>query len=165
MAKKLILICGPNGVGKSATARRLNERLLHSARVDSDWCRCVNQMEFTEELMSLNERNITSLLTNYLSCSYVWYVIFSYGFHGPRQQIFDRVMSDLARFAYEFVPVLLTCDVAENVRRMTQDGRDEARIERALAQSRPVYDGLPYTRIDTTHLTVDDVVDRICELL
>ena len=32
--KRLIFICGPNGVGKSTTCRRLNEKLFHSAQVE-----------------------------------------------------------------------------------------------------------------------------------
>ena len=162
--KKLIFVCGPPGVGKSVTCQRLNERLPYSARVDSDWCRCVNPWEFSQELIALNERNLTALLTNYLSCDYVRYVIFSYGFHGPRKLIFDVVMANIARFGFQFVPVVLTCDVGENTRRMEQDGRDRQRIMRAL-EHRSVYDDLSYEKIDNTHLNVDDVVSRIVALL
>jgi len=163
-AKTLIFVCGPNGVGKSTTCRRLNERLPYSARVDSDWCRCVNPWEFSEELIELNVMNLTALLGNYLRCGYVRYVIFPYGLHGPRKRIFDRTMAALADIGHHFVPVLLTCETDENVRRMQQDGRDPRRIERAL-EARGVYEGLRYPAIDTTHLSVDEVVDRVLELL
>jgi hypothetical protein len=74
-------------------------------------------------------------------------------------------MANISGLDYEFVPVVLTCEVTENVRRMKEDGRDEERIRRAMDHSRAVYDSLPYTSIDTTNLTVDEVVDRVCELL
>lgn len=162
--KRLIFICGPNGVGKSTTCRRLNEKLLHSAQVDSDWCRAIYPFEFSEELMKVNEKNITSLLTNYLECDYIKDIIFSYGFHGPRRQIFDRVMLNISRFQFEFIPIILTCNTDENVKRMKQDGRGEVRIEYSINHSRNVYNDLTYRRIDTTNLSVDEVVDEILAL-
>ena len=53
----------------------------------------------------VNEKNITSLLLNYLSCDYIEYIIFSYGFHGLRKQIFDKVITNISIFPYEFLPV------------------------------------------------------------
>lgn len=163
--KKLIFICGPNGVGKSTVCQRLNERLSHSARIDSDWCRCINPFEFSQELMTVNEKNITSLLSNYLACDYFEYVIFSYGFHGPRKQIFDKVIFNISSFDYEFLPVILTCNVEENIKRMKQDGRSEKRIQNAITHSRHAYDDLPYIPIDTTNLGADEVVDEIIKLV
>lgn len=159
--KKFIFICGPNGVGKSTVSHRLNERISHSARVDSDWCRAINPFEFSQELMAVNEKNITSLLSNYLSCDFIEYIIFTYGFHGHRKQIFERVMENISSFEYEFLPVILTCNVNENIRRMKQDGRSEDRIQRAIVNTRQIYDDLPYVRIDTTNLNVDEVADKI----
>lgn len=46
---------------------------------------------------------------------------------------------------------------------MTRDGRDPARIQRAL-HVRYLYDALPYAAIDTTHLTFDQTADRIIQI-
>lgn len=40
--KKLILIIGPNGVGKTTTAKILLQKLSKCAYVDADWCRVIN---------------------------------------------------------------------------------------------------------------------------
>ena len=37
--KKLIFICGSNGIGKSTACRTLVTKLSNSAYIDSDWCR------------------------------------------------------------------------------------------------------------------------------
>lgn len=46
--KQLVVLIEPNGVGKRTTARRFVENYVHSAYVDSDWCRFMNPFEFTE---------------------------------------------------------------------------------------------------------------------
>jgi adenylate kinase family enzyme len=46
--KQLIIIIGPNGVGKSTTAKKIVEQFEKTAYVDSDWCRVMNPFAFTE---------------------------------------------------------------------------------------------------------------------
>lgn len=117
---------------------------------------------WNEEMISLTTRNITHMLRSYLTCAWLDYVIFSYGFHGPGQQIWETVLSNLQDIAYRFVPITLTCGEEENNARMTRDGRDPDRIKRALA-ARHLYEALPYPRIDTTYLTIDETADRVME--
>ena len=47
--KKLIVIIGPNGVGKSTTAKSFMFYYSKSAFADSDWCRAINPFPFTQE--------------------------------------------------------------------------------------------------------------------
>jgi cytidylate kinase len=162
--KTLIFIVGPNGVGKSTTCVHLHTRLLRSSLVESEWCRRINPFELTPEVERLAQDNMTALLRSYLRCSLVDYVIVCYGLHGPRRRIFDSVMSGLGDVELRLLPVVLTCDREESVRRMLLDGRDAARIERAL-QTRSSYEATGYSSIDTTCLTVEETVDRILELL
>ncbi len=48
-------------------------------------------------------------------------------------------------------------------RRMTRDGREPSRIRRVL-EARSLYNALPYPRIDTTRLSVQETADRIIEI-
>lgn len=45
--KKLIVIVGPNGVGKSTTARTMVVKCPKCTYVDSDWCRVIMPFSFT----------------------------------------------------------------------------------------------------------------------
>ena len=117
-----------------------------------------------EATIALTIANMTQMLRNYLSCSWLDYVLFSYGFHGARQRIWDTVHDALQDVPHTFVPITLTCDEAENVARMKRDGRDRGRIERAIA-NRGLYDGLPHPLIDATHLTVEQTADRVIEIV
>lgn len=163
--KKLIFICGPNGVGKSTACEMLNQKLMNSARLDSDWCRCINPFDFTSETIEIIEKNITAILRNYLESKTIEYVIFSYGFHGPRKKIFTNIMHNLKDVVFRFVPIVLTCSEFENIKRMENDKRDIARIKRSLENTRELYNDLKYPRIDTTDLTVEQTVDEILKLL
>jgi len=124
----------------------------------------IHPFAWNEEIVALTIHNITHMLRGYLTCTWLDAVIFSYGFHGPRQQIWDTVLGNLQDITYAFVPVTLICEEATHVLRMTRDGRDPGRIERALA-TRPLYEALPYPRIDTTHLTVDEIAGQVMALV
>jgi energy-coupling factor transporter ATP-binding protein EcfA2 len=159
-----VFIHGPNGVGKSTVCKAVHHRLSHSAWLESEWCRMTHPFVLNGETIPVTIGNITHILRSYLACSWLDYVIFSYGFHGPRRQIWETVLSNLQDIPYVFAPITLTCDREENITRMVYDGRDQARIQHALAVGY-LYDALPYPKIDTTHLTIEQTADRVIEIV
>jgi len=87
----------------------------------------MNPYDFSPELMRINEKNMTSLLSNYLSSNQFDFITWTYGFHGKRKQIYDNIIASLQKYPYTFRPFILTCEIEENVRRMQTDGRNEPR--------------------------------------
>ncbi|MNC72227.1 hypothetical protein D3C75_1232540 [compost metagenome] len=59
---------------------------------------------------------------------------------------------------------MLECGLEENIRRMRADHRDEARIQRAVANTRHIYDEVPYPRIDVSGMTVMETAEAILKL-
>lgn len=165
--KKLIFVCGASGIGKSTICAKLYKTLNNSAFVDSDYCRMIYPFEFSDELKSIVEDNMATMLINYLRCSTIDNVIFLYGFHGPRKQIFDNIMTRASNtgITYEFMPIILECELEENVRRARNDGRDENRIKFGLENSRELYRQYDYPRLDITHLTVDEAVESLTNMI
>ena len=53
--KKLIVILGPNGVGKTTAAKAFLDKYTKCAYVDADWCRSINPF-----LLTTTERNYIS---------------------------------------------------------------------------------------------------------
>ena len=162
--KNLIFICGASGIGKSTICNTLYKKMQQTAFVDSDHCRMINPFEFSNEIKKVVTNNMTALLTNYLNCSVINNVIFLYGFHGPRKQIFDNIITNisLTGISYNFIPIILECELEENIRRARKDGRDERRIRYGIEVSRDVYNQYDtYRRLDITHFTVDEAVDRL----
>ena len=97
-------------------------------------------------------------------CLWLEYVLFPYGFHGPRQQIWQIVKNNLQDVPHTFAPVTLTCEEEEHIARMIRDGRDQARIQRAL-DTRHIYNALPYPKIDMTNLSVEQTADLVIKIV
>ena len=165
--KKLIFICGANGIGKSTTCAKLYKKLNDSALVDSDHCRIMNPFDFTDEQKNIVEDNMATMLINYLKCSTTENVIFLYGFHGPRKQIFDNIMIRLSNtgIPFAFIPIILECELEENIRRAQNDERSEYRIKYGIENSRDIYNQYDYPRLDITYLTVDEAVEKLINMI
>ncbi len=162
--KKLLFICGPNGVGKTTVCRYIVENKSNTAYVDSDACRLLNPFVLDDVTIPVISKNISDMIRNYLNCEYVDTVLFSYGFHGRRKEVFDSVLTSLEDTVYQFQPVLLICEEEENIRRMRQDGRDAERVRRGIEQSRKAFENVGYQTLDVTQLTVADTADKILKL-
>jgi len=162
--KKLIFICGANGIGKTTICKQLLCKIEGSAYVDSDTLRMINPNVLDDRTIPAVSANISCIIKNYFMCPAVENVFFSYGFHGRRKEVFSIVMSSLENMEYEFCPVLLECGESENIRRMKCDGRDEERICRGVDISRKAFDGVDYPMLDITNLSVDEAVCEIIRL-
>jgi len=165
--KRLIFVCGASGIGKSTICAKLYRKLNDSAFVDSDHCRMMNPFSFTDEQKFIVEDNMSTMLINYLKCSTVESIIFLYGYHGPRKQIYDNIMMRLSNtgIPFKFLPIILECELDENIKRAQNDGRPEYRIKWGVENSRNVYDRYDYPRLDITYLTVDEAVDKLFNMI
>lgn len=165
--KRLILLCGPNGIGKSTAARALYEQMAGSALVDADQCRMIACAGFPEAVIETQRRNLTDLICNYLACPVVGDVILVYGLHGHRARVLEEVLQQVRRRVEPFCycPIVMTCSREENLRRARGDGRDEERVQRGVAASRPPYEGLDWPCLDVTDLSVAQTVQGLCEIL
>ena len=161
--KNLLFLCGPNGIGKTTVSRKIVEMRPGTAYVDSDPCRLMNPFVLNDETIPTIAKNISDMIGNYLDCPVVDTVIFTYGFHGRRKEVFERILQNLSGNEYRFLPFLLCCEEEENIKRMACDGRDPARIARAVAQSRKAFDGIPYPTIDVTHLDAKQAAQTIMQ--
>lgn len=166
MAKRLILILGPNGVGKSTVCAELLSHIPHSAYIDTDMLKMANPAEFTDQMITLHKKNILSLMHNYFHCGFVDTILLPYGIHGHRKAMLREMIADLQdHYDLHIDTVILTCSEEENVRRMKSQGRDDARIARALQYSRYLYQDTVYPLVDVTNLTVKQTAMEIIGLL
>ncbi len=164
--KQLIVVVGPNGVGKTTAAKKIIERYENVAYVDSDWCRVISPFAFTESTKETITENIFCLLRNYLSCNDVNRVVFTYAWHGERKAVFEKVMEKLNNepIAFMLTIIILKCSKDENLKRAIQDGRDEIRIKRGMEMTFSYYDNFDYPCIDTTNMTPTAVAQQIIRL-
>lgn len=160
--KTILLLLGPNGIGKSTTAKHILEKQPNTALVDSDWCRAMNPYN-----IDTVTNNIYSLISNYLHCPKIKTVIFPYGFHGDRKKRYDAVINKLIEDGLDFTvfPVILMCSLEENISRAQNDMRDNERIQRGIENTFHFYDKYDYPKIDTTDINAEQVAERIISLL
>jgi len=165
--KQLIVIIGPNAVGKTTTAKCLVEKLPKTAYVDSDWCRFMNPFQLSEITKQTVTKNIYDLLYNYLSCEALENVIFTYSWHGERKEIYDNLICGLKDTGLQFEEkiVVLKCSEEENRNRAKCDGRDMTRIERGMRNTFSFYDEYTYPSVDTTDMTPEEATEEIIKRL
>ena len=165
--KRLVVIVGPNAVGKTTTAKCLVDKLPKTAYVDSDWCRFMNPFPFTEVTKKTVTKNMYDILCNYLVCEEIENVIFTYSWHGERKEIYDKLISEFRsnEIKFEEKILVLKCTKEENISRAEKDGRDRTRMERGMKNTFSLYDEYDYPSIDSTNMSTNEVAERIIELI
>ena len=91
--KKLYLIGGTMGVGKTAVSQQLKKDLPNSVFLDGDWCWDANPFQVTEETKTMVTDNICYLLNNFLHCSAYENIIFCWVMH--EQHIIDSIIENV----------------------------------------------------------------------
>ncbi len=159
--KNFLFLCGANGIGKTTIAKEIIRVLPHTAYVDSDPCRMMNPFVLDDNTIPTISKNISDLITNYMNCPLIETVIFTYGFHGRRREVFDNIILNISKVEYRLVPFLLWCTEEENIHRMSLDGRSKERVKRAISESRGAFENISYPKIDITNLSPEQAAKLI----
>ena len=160
--KKLIVINGTMGVGKTAVSSVLNKKLKPSVWLDGDWCWHMNPWIVDEQNKNMVEDNISYLLNNFLNNDNYQYIIFNWVLH--KESIWQSLYSKLLITDYELQRFTLICNEKKLRERMIKNNRAATVVERSV-QNYQHYLAQNTTKIDTTELTINEVVDRIIGLL
>ena len=164
--KRLILIGGPMGVGKTTVCKELMERLAPAAFLDGDWCWYMSPFLVNDETKAMVKDNITAVLDRYLQSPELENVIFGWVLH--EQEILDELLSRLHTNGVDVKVVTLMCTEKTLRQRLQRDVltglREKSVIERAVDRL-ACCEKLPYTKIWTDGLSVGEVVGRVLDLL
>ena len=162
--KTLYLIGGPMGVGKTTVSQALKKLLPHSVFLDGDWCWDAHPFQVTEETKAMVMDNIRHLLANFLCCTAYENVIFCWVMH--EQSIIDDILSALDVKDVRVRCISLICDATALTARLQKDIdaglREEDVIPRSLARL-ALYDALKTEKIDTSHLSPDQLAAILAE--
>lgn len=97
--KKLIIVNGTMGVGKSSVCKQLFKSLDRSVWLDGDWCWMMQPWTVNDENIIMVENNINYLLHSFLTNTSFDYVIFSWVLH--RKEMIDRLLARLSDLEFE----------------------------------------------------------------
>lgn len=163
--KRLYMIGGPMGVGKTAACRQLQQLLDRSVFLDGDWCWDMHPFQVTEETKRMVQENIVFLLNNFLSCTAYDHVIFCWVLH--QQNIIDDLLARLRTDNCEVHLISLVCTPGELARRIQKDVEAGIRGEDAAGRSLSrlaLYDSLSTLKLDVTELTPEETAGQILRL-
>lgn len=162
MGKKLIIINGPSGVGKTTVCWGLYKEFEKSVWLDGDWCWMMNPFKVNEENLKMAEDNIAYMLKNFIENLNYEYVIL--GWIIFNNQMFDRVLRKLKDKDYKLYKITLLCSEEKLRERMILDHREAGNIETSV-HSIKYYKPLDTNKLDTTNLTADEVVHEIVDMV
>jgi chloramphenicol 3-O-phosphotransferase len=164
--KRLILVNGTMGVGKTATCRELLHMLRPGVFLDGDWCWNMEPFVVTDETKNMVMENITCLLRNFLSCSQYESVLFCWVMH--EESILKDLLSRLEGLDFRVYRFTLTATEQALRARILKDVechlRDIDGLERSLQRLR-MYDTMHTIKIDVSAVTPREAAEQIFQRL
>ena len=165
MIKKLYMIGGTMGVGKTTVCQQLKRDLQNSVFLDGDWCWDASPFQVTNETKVMVTVNICYLLNNFLKCSAYENIIFCWVMH--EQSIINSILEKLDTQNCEVKSISLVANEKTLCERLSTDVergiRSEDIIERSIARI-PMYQTLDTIIIDTNAKDVAVIANEIKQL-
>ncbi|WP_286911026.1 AAA family ATPase [Clostridium sp. UBA1652] len=165
MKKKLIIINGTMGVGKSTISKALYKNLENSVWLDGDWCWMMNPFVVNDENKKMVEDNIVYLLSNFLRNSSLEYVVFNWVIH--EESIFELLLNRLKDFDFELYKITLICSEEVLRNRIIEDfknGRGDRNLENSLKRLE-LYKNMDTIKIDTSNKKIDETIEKIINII
>lgn len=160
--KRLYIIGGTMGIGKTTVSKVLNKKLANSVFLDGDWCWNMDPFVVNEETKALVLDNICCLLNNFINCSVFDNIIFCWVLH--QQDTIDELLTRINLENVDVKVISLVCNQEALIKRLQQDIDQNIRtndvIERSLERLKH-YQNLNTIKIDVSNLTVNQTVAAI----
>lgn len=144
--KRLIIVSGTMGVGKTSACAALYKMAPRTVWLDGDWCWLMNPWNMCDENKRMVMSNILWILRSYLRNTTFDNVVFSWVLH--RREIIEELLAGLAGLEYSLNAFVLTCSPATLEGRMIADGRSSQQVEDSLSRMR-LYSEIGWTVVDT----------------
>ncbi|MEK4851864.1 AAA family ATPase [Paenibacillus sp. FSL H7-0756] len=160
--KKLVIVNGTMGVGKSTIVSKLYKELQHSVWLDGDWCWQMNPWKVTEENKTMVMNNIHFILNQYLDNSMFEYVFFSWVIH--KESILDEILVGLKGKEYELIKVTLMCSEEELIKRMRQYARSESEIKNSINRLEN-YKEMNTRKLNTNGKEIDVIIKELLHII
>lgn len=160
--KKIYLIGGTMGVGKTATCRIMKYKLNNSVFLDGDWCWDMHPFQVTDETKKMVQENICFLLNNFIKCSLYENIIFCWVMH--EQHIIDYITSHINTQNCKVHAISLVCSEAALQARLIKDVEAGIRTEDIIKRSverLPLYEKLNTIKVDVSDITPEQAADYI----
>ena len=163
--KKLYLIGGTMGVGKTTVCQILKNKLKNSVFLDGDWCWDMHPFQVTQETKVMVHENIAFLLNNFIRCPVYDHIIFCWVMH--EQEIIDQIMAKLDVTDCEVMIISLVCSKEALQERLQKDVDAGIRTADTISKSLErisLYERLNTVKVDVSLLSPEQAAEKIVEL-
>ncbi|MBF4695989.1 AAA family ATPase [Fusibacter ferrireducens] len=160
--KKLVIINGAPGVGKTTVCKALNQKIKNSVWLDGDWCWMINPFQVTEENKIMVEDNITHLLKNFLGNRSIETIIFNWVI--PHDDLMNSIIGKLPVEGVKIIKISLISSEEVLSQRMMKDGRPKEKIEESIKRLE-AYWHMDTIKVDSSALSIEQTAERINELI
>lgn len=166
MNKKLIIINGAMGVGKTTISKMLYKDLENSFWLDGDNCWMMNPFIVDEENKNMVIGNIVYILNSFINNSKSKHIIFNWVIH--TDEIMNDILDRIDTSNIDVYKITLTASKGTLVGRIKEDIknglRDEGNIQRSLERL-PLYDKMDTLKVDTTNKKFSMILEEIKEII
>lgn len=168
MPKKLLILNGAMGVGKTAVCRALMPLVEPCVFLDGDWCWDMRPFVVNDETKAMVTGNIRHMLGSFLRCSAYENVLFCWVLH--HQEMIDELLAGLREDGLDFTPYVITLTATEAALRghLQKDIDSGVRKPDVLARATaylPLYQQEDTIKLDVSALTAEQAARRVCEIL
>jgi hypothetical protein len=151
--KKLVLVGGTMGAGKSALCEALLPMLAPAAYLDGDWCWRMSPFSVTEENKRMVLSNIGHLLRAYLHNSNFETVLFCWVMQ--EEGIWDAVLREVESCEFELHKVCLTLNETALRERILKDvaaGKRHIEVLERSVRRLPLYDAVSAAKLNVSYM-------------
>ena len=164
--KRLIIINGPMGVGKTAVCTELKKRLPDNVFLDGDWCWDMRPFRITAQTRAMALDNICYLINNFLNCPAYQNVLLCWVLH--EQALLDELTGRLTLDGCELRVFTLACSKETLVTRLESDVQKGLRTPDVIPRSLERLRGFAAQRtekINVNDCTAAEAAGRILQRL
>lgn len=164
--KKLVIINGTMGTGKTTVSKILLNKLTPSVFLDGDWCWNMNPFMVTEENKKMVTSNIIHMLKSFLDNSSFEYIIFCWVIQ--QEEIFETILEPLKEYDFELYKISLICSekaLKERLKKDVEKGiRQQDVIDRSIERI-PLYENMDTIKIDVSELSPNRSAEKIINII
>lgn len=162
--KKLIIITGPMGVGKTTVGKKLSDKISRSAFIDGDWCLNIHPFVGNRETKNMAIDNIVHMIKNYNKCSECDSVVLGWVMS---ENTINKIVSGIADMDFQIFCFTLTVSGQALIQRWKNDVETEWRTNEELNNSLVSLEDYLNRKnthiIDTSDISADGVLEQIFE--
>lgn len=160
--KKLYLVGGTMGVGKTTVCQILKKKMDKAVFLDGDWCWDADPFLVNDETKKMVMENICFLLNNFIHCSAYDNIIFCWVMH--EQEIIGKILEQLDTEACSVKIISLLCSEKMLRKRLEKDvllGYRTADVINRSIERIPLYKKLQTEKVDTSEITPEKAAETI----